>query len=79
MRIPKDSKNSKVFQTIGLRGWYPAWRGGWRVVRKTLEFLEFFGIYMVLAPSASEFLELLGIYSISGGLYLQILVNTQNF
>ena len=76
MQIPKNSKKSKVFQTIGLRGWYPAWRGGWRVVRKTLEFLEFLGIYLVLAPSALDFLEFLGIHNVSGGLYLQILVNT---
>ena len=76
MQIPKSSKKSKVLQTIGLRGWYPAWRGGWRVVRKTLDFLQFLGIYMVLAPSALDFLEILGIHNVSGGLYLQILVNT---
>ena len=45
-------------------------------MRKTLEFLEFLGIYMVLAPSALDFLEFLGIHNVSGGLYLQILVNT---
>ena len=37
-------------------------------MRKTFDFLEFLGIYMVLAPSASEFLEFFGIYNISGGL-----------
>ena len=47
-------------------------------MRKTLEFLEFLGIYMVLAPSALDFLEFLGIHNVSGGLYLQILVNTKN-
>ena len=43
MQIPKNSKNAQVFQTIGLRGWYPAWRGGWRVVRKTFGISGIFG------------------------------------
>ena len=46
-------------------------------MRKTLDFLEFLGIYMVLAPSALDFFEFLGIHNVSGGLYLQILVHTQ--
>ena len=47
------------------------------IIWKTLDFLDFLGIYMVLAPSALDFLEFLGIHNVSGGLYLHILVNTQ--
>ena len=53
----QKSQKFEVFRIIGLRGWNPAWRGGWRVVRKTLDFWNFLDIYMVLAPSASDFLE----------------------
>ena len=51
----------------------------WRLASSAenfLEFVEFLNIYTVLALSALEFCEFLGIYRVSGGLHLQILVNT---
>ena len=41
------------------------------------EMFGIFGIYIVLAPSASDFFDFLVFTTVSGGLYLQILVNTQ--